>query len=126
MFGLFRGCHIEKEHKTDWMSHYCGLCVSLSQNFGSISRIFTNSDAVLISLLYGAQCEQTIEEWHHRCFLRKRRRMPITSPDSIGAKYAAIISSLIASSKIIDKVFDGDSWLKYFPTDIEQVHKAGK
>ncbi len=121
MFGLLRGCYIDKAHKTDWMSHYCGLCVSLSRNFGSISRIFTSSDAVLVSLLYGAQCEQAIEKRHHRCLLRKRRRMPIISPESLGSKYAAIISSLIASSKIIDNVVDGDSWLKYFPKQSLQI-----
>lgn len=115
MFGLLRGCYIDKTHKADWVSHYCGLCVSLSRNFGSISRIFTNTDAVLVSLLYGAQCEQAIAVRSHRCFLRRRQHMRIVSPDSVGSQYAAIISSLIASSKIIDRVVDGDSWLKYFP-----------
>lgn len=47
--------------------------------------------------------------------------MAIISPDSICSKYAAIISSLIASSKIIDKVVDGDSWMRHFPGRFSRI-----
>lgn len=121
MFGLLRGCYVDKTHKEDWVSHYCGLCMSLSKTFGSMARIFTNSDAVLLSMLYEAQCNQYIERSRHYCFLRGGRQVPIVSPSNPGSTYAAVVSSFIASSKIIDHVVDGDSWIKYFPKQFLKI-----
>lgn len=115
MFGLLKSCHLDKSQKGAWTSHYCGLCVSLSQNFGDIFRVFTNSEGVLVSLLCEAQSTERLKVSDHRCLLRRRRKTSIVSPNSVFSKYAAVVSSLIASSKIVDQVVDRDSLVKYFP-----------
>lgn len=57
MLGLVRSCaaHLDPEVRALWRAHVCGLCLSLRDTAGQPARLFTNTDAALLSVLVEAQ-----------------------------------------------------------------------
>ncbi|WP_423748068.1 DUF5685 family protein, partial [Frankia canadensis] len=57
MFGVVRPCRgrMSPELREAWMSHLCGLCLTLRDRHGQWARLATNVDAVLVSALVAAQ-----------------------------------------------------------------------
>ena len=57
MFGIVRPCrhtlcgHLHRE----WLSHLCGLCLTLRDRHGHAARPVTNYDGLLVSVLTEAQ-----------------------------------------------------------------------
>lgn len=115
MYGLIKSCHFYGQKRTQWQSHYCGLCLALSEGHGQLSRLTTNSDSVIISALCEAQNPSLVETESHYCPFRKQHKAEVITPNSSNTRYAALISTLIAASKIHDHIVDGDSWIRHFP-----------
>ncbi|MCP4347117.1 MAG: hypothetical protein GY795_16510 [Desulfobacterales bacterium] len=115
MFGLIKECHLNCSEKQTWTAHMCGLCLALKENHGQLSRLATNSDAVLLSVLCEAQSPEMFPRTLHSCAFHKFRKKDIVKPDNAASQYAAAISVLIGASKIADHVIDKDTWIKYFP-----------
>ena len=74
MFGVIKGCgcNFSQAERRAWVSHVCGLCLTLRDNYGQLSRLATNYDAALLSVLTEAQMTQPLERERHLCPIRGR------------------------------------------------------
>jgi hypothetical protein len=115
VFGLIKGCRLKGPQRSEWSTHYCGLCLSLLNGFGHISRLFTNSEGVLISVLCDAQASDPLRKRRHLRPLRRFRSVDVVEPGEEASRYAAAMSLLMAASKILDHVADHQSFIGYLP-----------
>lgn len=118
MFGVLRGasCGLKPDQKMQWMNHICGVCLALRDNGGQASRLCTNYDSALISVLYEAQSDRPVEMTTSHCALRGSRfRAEVVSPQDVGAQYAASIALTAGATKIEDHIEDGETALRWFP-----------
>lgn len=109
MFGILRPCRhtLPDGLAEEWMAHMCGLCLALRDDHGQASRIATNYDGLVVSVLTAAQsteCAGTRRAG--RCPLRGMRGAEVA--EGPGARLAAAVSLLLASAKIADHIQDGD------------------
>ncbi len=117
MFGVLQGCgcRFTKAERQEWMAHVCGLCLALRRDHGQISRLTTNYDAALLSVLYDAQASEPAQRRSHLCPLRPGLRGDVVADDQPGARYAAAVCALTGATKIADHVADGEGWPSYVP-----------
>lgn len=109
MFGILRPCRhsLSEDLAREWMSHMCGLCLSLRDDHGQASRIATNYDGLVLSVLTAAQAEeQSGTRRAGPCPLRGMRGADVA--DGSGARLASSVSLMLASAKITDHIADGD------------------
>ncbi|GHC87142.1 hypothetical protein GCM10007079_30970 [Nocardiopsis terrae] len=109
MFGILRPCRhsLSEDLAREWMSHMCGLCLALRDEHGQTSRIATNYDGLVLSVLTAAQSEEHAgTRTAGRCPLRGMRGARVA--DGSGAHLAAAVSLMLASAKISDHIEDGD------------------
>ncbi|WP_150241217.1 DUF5685 family protein [Nocardiopsis quinghaiensis] len=109
MFGILRPCRhtLSDGLAGEWMSHMCGLCLALRDDHGQASRIATNYDGLVVSVLTAAQSEECAGTRRAgRCPLRGMRGAEVA--DGSGAHLAASVSLMLASAKIADHIEDGD------------------
>lgn len=121
MFGLNRSCELNKACKSNWISHYCGTCIALKQNYGNSYRLLLNNDSILLSLL--SSTEQSNNKVWNYCFIRNKRKIQISNPSSHASQYSALISMLVASVKMEDWVIDNDGYSKYFRSILSLLSK---
>ncbi|GAA3121170.1 hypothetical protein GCM10017600_15930 [Streptosporangium carneum] len=89
------------------MAHLCGLCLALRDEHGHASRLVTNYDGLLISVLTEAQ--RAASSSHRRagaCALRGFKGADVVEAE--GVRLAASVSLILAAGKIRDHVADGD------------------
>ncbi len=57
MFGIIRPCRnrMGAELRSAWLAHLCGMCLSLRDEHGHLSRLVTNYDGLMISAVVEAQ-----------------------------------------------------------------------
>ncbi|WP_405819078.1 DUF5685 family protein [Streptomyces sp. NBC_00838] len=127
MFGIVRPCshRLSEGLKTEWMAHLCGLCLALRSDHGQFSRIVTNYDGLIVSVLTEAQSERATG-WRRTagpCPLRGMRTAPVAKGE--GARLAAAVSLVLASAKVRDHVADGDGVLKRRPVAVAARRIAG-
>ncbi|WP_304451193.1 DUF5685 family protein [Nocardiopsis sp. YSL2] len=109
MFGILRPCRhtLADGLAEEWMSHMCGLCLALRDDHGQASRVATNYDGLVVSVLTAAQSAECAgTRTAGRCPLRGMRSAEVS--DGSGAHLAASVSLLLASAKITDHIEDGD------------------
>ncbi|MEV0642178.1 DUF5685 family protein [Streptomyces sp. NPDC050619] len=113
MFGIVRPCRhrLGESLTTQWMAHLCGLCLALRKDHGQFSRIVTNYDGLLISVLTDAQTDRdgAGRRTAGPCPLRGMRTASVAHGE--GARLAAAVSLVLASAKVRDHVADGDGLL---------------
>lgn len=117
MFGVLKGCscRFTQEERAEWMSHVCGLCLSLRREHGQVARLTTNYDAALLSVLYDAQASEPAPRRTHMCPLRSGVRGVVVSEDELGTRYAAAVCAMTGATKLTDHVADGDGWVSKVP-----------
>ena len=118
MFGVLRGasCAMKSDERVQWMNHICGVCLALRDECGQTSRVTTNYDSALISVLCEAQQEMPAETVQSTCPLRgSRMRSDVVSPQTVGAKYGAVLALTAGATKIEDHVADGEHIFRYVP-----------
>ncbi|MFD3688929.1 DUF5685 family protein [Nocardiopsis sp. NPDC058631] len=109
MFGILRPCRhtLPDGLAEEWMSHMCGLCLALRDDHGQASRIATNYDGLVVSVLTAAQSEAEADtRAAGRCPLRGMRGA--RAANGSGAYLAAAVSLMLASAKITDHIEDAD------------------
>ncbi|KQX77385.1 DUF5685 family protein [Streptomyces sp. Root1310] len=122
MFGIVRPCshRLGEGLKTQWMAHLCGLCLALRGDHGQFSRVVTNYDGLLISVLTEAQADRAPADGWRRtagpCPLRGMRTASVAQGE--GARLAAAVSLVLASAKVRDHVADGDGLLARRPVAV--------
>ncbi|WP_030752717.1 DUF5685 family protein [Streptomyces sp. NRRL F-5135] len=113
MFGIVRPCahRLTDGLKTEWTAHLCGLCLALRADHGQLSRVVTNYDGLIVSVLTEAQVERTAGQRRTAgpCPLRGMRTAPVARGE--GARLAASVSLVLAAAKVRDHVTDGDGLL---------------
>jgi len=110
MFGILRPCrHRMGEDLTAvWMSHLCGMCLTLRDRHGHWARTATNVDGLLLSVLVAAQTGTVATRKAGPCALRGLRTAEVTTRDDQGAMLAAAVSLTAAATGVEDHVADGD------------------
>lgn len=93
--------------RDEWMAHLCGLCLTLRDRHGQVSRVTTNRDAVVLSALYEAQAGDVRRRRAAPCPLRGFRAAGVVDASSPGARFAAAVTLLLAAVAIDDKAADG-------------------
>ncbi|MDA0634393.1 DUF5685 family protein [Nonomuraea sp. MCN248] len=109
MFGIVRPCrHVMcKGLFADWMGHLCGLCLALRDEHGHLSRVVTNYDGLLVSVLTEAQSPASAPRRRAgACALRGFRGADVVEAE--GVRLAASVSLLLAAGKVRDHVADRD------------------
>ncbi|GAA5066559.1 hypothetical protein HNP84_000967 [Thermocatellispora tengchongensis] len=111
MFGIIRPCRhtlCGGLHR-QWLSHLCGLCLTLRDRHGHAARTATNYDGLLVSVLTEAQAPQ---EYRRRkagpCALRGFASAEVVPARAEGARLAAAASLILAAGKLGDHVADAD------------------
>ncbi|MFD9704063.1 DUF5685 family protein [Lentzea sp. NPDC059081] len=107
MFGIIRPCRnrMGAELRSAWLAHLCGMCLSLRDEHGHLSRLVTNYDGLMISAAVEAQSEVS-RRTAGPCALRGMKSADVAIGS--GARLAASVSLVLASLKIHDHVDDGD------------------
>lgn len=132
VFGIVRPCahRLAGSLKTEWTAHLCGLCLALRSDHGQFSRVVTNYDGLIVSVLTEAQTGRTAGQRRTAgpCPLRGMRTAPVARGE--GARLAAAVSLVLASAKIRDHVADGDGLLRRLPLAaaarrVAAIDKAG-
>lgn len=107
MFGIIRPCRnrMGAELRSAWLAHLCGMCLSLRDEHGHLSRLVTNYDGLMISAMVEAQSGLSRRS-AGPCALRGLKSADVAIGS--GARLAASVSLVLASLKIHDHVDDGD------------------
>jgi hypothetical protein len=107
MFGIIRPCRnrMGAELRSAWLAHLCGMCLSLRDEHGHLSRLVTNYDGLMISAMVEAQSGLSRRS-AGPCALRGMKSADVAVGS--GARLAASVSLVLASLKIHDHVDDGD------------------
>ena len=109
MFGIVeQPCARQSGDRREWMTHLCGLCLTLRDRHGQVSRITTNRDAVVLSALYEAQVGEVVRSRAAPCPLRHFRGAEVVDSAGAGVRFAAAVTLLLASIAVEDKVADGE------------------
>ncbi len=117
MFGVLKGagCALKTNERQAWLGHICGVCLALRHHSGHVSRVTTNYDAALLSVLCEAQNPTSPERYTSHCPLRHKFKTEITAPDSAAVQYAASVTLLMAATKIQDHVEDEEGFWQHLP-----------
>ncbi|HEY9313462.1 DUF5685 family protein [Williamsia sp.] len=105
MFGILRPCmtHLDPESADLWRAHMCGVCLSLRSGHGQLSRLVTNTDAVVVSILVDAQRDSVARTvTAGPCALRGMRTAQVIAPGELSVRLGAITSLTLASAKAAD------------------------
>ncbi len=118
MFGVVRPClrQLSVDLHAAWMSHLCGLCLTLRDHHGQWTRVATNVDAVLVSVLVAAQADSPGERRRAGlCPLRAMRRIEVAASTEAGPRLAAAVSLAAGAIAVHDHIADGDGLLRRRP-----------
>ena len=95
MFGILAPCRhtLDADLADQWRAHLCGLCLSLRDNHGQATRLTTNTDAVMVSVLLAAQrAESPVSARAGRCPLRGMQSADVVVADDPGIRLATTAS----------------------------------
>lgn len=109
MFGTLRlhTCQLGCGRRHDYASFYCGLCKSLGDHFGTLSRALLNYDAVFLALVADGLMEEPAAPDRCRCPMLPITFRPTVRPDSPAMRYAAAMQMLLADQWLADRSEDG-------------------
>lgn len=102
MFGILLANidSLDAEENGRYREVYCGICHSLKERYGQVSRVCVNYDMVLVALLRESLFEHGEEVSHARCLAHPAKQHHYAqSPD---VDYAADMSVLFAYHKCLD------------------------
>jgi hypothetical protein len=105
MFGVVHACRetLGDELIEQWRAHLCGLCLSLRDSRGQLSRALTNTDAVMLSVLVEAQQAAPVSRTGAGpCPLRGMRTAQVVPADAVAARLGATASMTLAAGKAGD------------------------
>lgn len=108
MFGyiLADTASLSKEDAARYRSYYCGLCRSLRDRCGKLSRVTLSYDLTFLSLMLSALYEKTDAEFRRRCFLHPTA---FPSVENEFSEYAAYMNVVLSYYKFIDDFIDDKS-----------------
>jgi len=124
VFGIAKPCrhHLGPVLHRQWMSHLCGLCLTLRDDHGQTARATTNVDAVVLSVLVEAQSEHRLTRSEASpCPLRGMRPAIVVEPATTAPRHAAAVSLTMAATKLVDHAADHDGLVGRVPVTARRV-----
>ena len=109
MFGTLKPhtCRLGCDRKHEYATFYCGLCKSLGDNFGTLTRALLNYDAVFLALVADALMDVEAAPDRCRCPILPVTFRPTVRPDSTAMRYAAAMQMLLSDQWLADRAADG-------------------
>lgn len=94
-------------------AYYCGLCLSIKNNYGNLPRVIINYDMTFLAILLDALDEKKCEIQAGRCIVHPlKKRLFIINNTSID--YAAFFNITLAYFKLTDDIQDDNSKISRF------------
>ncbi|APR86622.1 expression regulator [Minicystis rosea] len=109
MFGTLKPhtCRMGCDRARAYETFYCGLCKSLGDHFGTLTRALLNYDAVFLALVADGLMETAAEPDRCRCPILPVTFRPTVRPDSPAMRYAAAMQMLLSDQWLADRAEDG-------------------
>ena len=107
MFGYITPLKPELKIKdfTRFRAYYCGVCISIKQNYGNLPRATLNYDMAFLALLLDGLSEDNTSAEVKRCIAHPFNKRPIIINNE-AINYAASMNVALSYYKIIDDVND--------------------
>lgn len=112
MYGYIQICKPELKfiEFDEYRIHYCGLCRSLKERFGSAGQLFLNYDLTFLSLLLDSLYEPQSVRSASKCIAHPLKKQPYINSEV--TEYTADMCMLLAAYKLDDDWNDDGSHLK--------------
>ncbi len=107
MLGIVHACPgtLDADLFARWQAHLCGVCLTLRDGSGQLSRVLNNTDAVLVSVLTEAQYPgPAARSVAGPCPLRGMRSAAVVPATDASVRLAATASLTLAAAKAADVV----------------------
>jgi hypothetical protein len=100
-------CALDEPVRAEHDRFYCGLCKSLGDRYGQLSRALVSHDAVFLALLVDGLCEEPAKDGRCRCPLLPVVHRPIVAPDGVAMRFAAAVQMLLGDQWLADRALEG-------------------
>lgn len=109
MFGTLKPkrCALPEQRRSEYDRFYCGVCQSLGEHHGLLTRGTLSDDAVFMSLLADALLDAGAEPDSCRCPLVPLRIKKTVNPRSVAMRYATAVQMLLGDQWLADRAMDG-------------------
>lgn len=109
MFGIAiaRLDKLTEDEKLRYQALYCGLCRSLKDRYGQVSRLSLSYDLVFMAMLFDSLYEPEEDTGTFKCISHPTKPTPFST--SVYTDYAADLSVALAYHKCLDDVADDNS-----------------
>ncbi len=112
MYGYIQICKPELKFREfdEYRAHYCGLCHSLKDNFGTMGQLFLSYDLTFLSLLLDSLYEPQSVRSVSRCIAHPLKKQPYIHNEV--TEYSADMCMLLSTYKLEDDWNDEGSHFK--------------
>jgi hypothetical protein len=109
MFGTLKphSCALVHDQRQEYNTFYCGLCKSLGDGYGTLSRALVSHDSVFLAVVADGLLEEAAEPDRCRCPLLPIVHRPTVRPDSVAMRYASAIQMLLGDQWLADRALEG-------------------
>lgn len=110
MFGYVMPCKMELKIRDyeKFKAYYCGLCVSLKNNYGNFSRFALNYDMTFLGILLDSLDEDKNSYVNSSCIAHPlKKRLKVVNSNAID--YAAFCNTTLMYFKLLDDYNDNNS-----------------
>ncbi len=114
MFGYLQPCKDEmkiKEYRL-YKSVYCGLCRSLSREYGLISSLTLSYDCTVLAMLYIAVNDEKYCVKKGRCTVNPLKKCPVCESGGDAFRFAGAVSVIMTYYKLKDTMLDSGFFKK--------------
>lgn len=99
---------LHPREKQVYKTHMCGLCHALGDRYGLLSRLLTNHEMILLSMLTNAQSDEDFSIVMRRCPLNPARH--VQTNQNGASTFAAAAAVELARASVLDDVQDSRGW----------------
>lgn len=109
MFGTLspRRCALIDEDRQGYQRFYCGLCKTLGDRYGTLSRPLVGDDAVFLALLVDALSEDAAARGSCRCPMLPIVHKETIAPTSVAMRFAVGCQMLLGDQWLADRAVEG-------------------
>lgn len=116
--------------KDRYSAVYCGLCKTLGNDYGMISRFLLNYDMAFVAMIYDDLHSSRYDTVYESCIANPLKKKNILKATD-GTAYAADVLILLAYYKLLDNIYDENFFKKagclaVYPYFLVKVQKAQK
>ncbi len=121
MFGTVRPFQPELKHResAQYKAVYCGLCHTLSERYGAMSRLLANYDFVLLAMLYWQEPCATQQK---RCARHPFKKQPVCRGGAC-SDYASDALMLFTDWSLRDRIRDEKGFRRMFARFLHRCYR---